>query len=291
MTKRENRTQTSMEKRLAPAVAALQGFCMAAGIWALASTMPMGGRAEALRWAVWVASLIGWALPTASNLRYWISHRKPSTGMALPALASLALPCGCALLYTQVPALVRVALWLALVVSCATIVVCAVWFGRFRSVCAHAAPVPPDAIIIVLGGTIRDGRPCLSLQLRLDEALRQWQEAPGRTLVLTGGAVPDDTLTEADYMARDLMARGVPADHLLLESQARNTTQNIRYSMDLLEQSGMSGTLCVLTSDYHLYRAVNEGRACGVELLPIPCPTPPKSRVQQWCREILAILY
>ena len=291
MTKNANRTQTSMEKRFAPAVAALQGFCVAAGIWALADTLPTGGFAAPTRYGIWVVSLIGWALPTASNLRYWISHRKPSMGMVLPALASLALPCGCALLYAQVPTVVRVALWLTLAVSCTPIAICAIWFGRFKSVCSHAAPVPPDAIIIVLGGTIRDGRPCLSLQLRLDEALRQWQEAPGRTLVLTGGAVPDDTLTEADYMARDLMARGVPDDRLLLETQARNTAQNIRYSMELLEHLGMSGTLCVLTSDYHLYRAVTEGRACGIELIPIPCPTPPKSRVQQWCREILAILF
>lgn len=280
-----------MEKRFAPAVAALQGFCVAAGIWALAGTLPAGGFAGTARCGIWVVSLIGWALPTASNLRYWVSHDKPSMGMVLPALASLALPCGCALLYARVSLVVRLALWLAFAASCATIVLCAVWFSRLKSVYSNPATVPSDAIIIVLGGTIRDGRPCLSLQLRLDEAWRRWQEAPGRTLVLTGGAVPDDTLTEADYMARDLVARGVPADHLLLESQARNTAQNIRYSMELLEQSGMSGTLCVLTSDYHLYRAITEGRACGIELVPIPCPTPPKSRVQQWCREILAILF
>lgn len=280
-----------MEKRFAPAVAVLQGFCVAAGIWALADTLPAGGFAGTARCGIWAVSLIGWALPTASNLRYWVSHGKPSMGMVLPALASLALPCGCALLYAQAPLVVRLALWLAFAASCATIALCAVWFSRLKSVYSNPATVPSDAIIIVLGGTIRDGRPCLSLQLRLDEAWHRWQEASGRTLVLTGGAVPDDTLTEADYMAHDLVARGVPADHLLLEPQARNTAQNIRYSMELLEQSGMSGTLCVLTSDYHLYRAITEGRAYGIELVPIPCPTPPRSRLQQWCREILAILY
>ncbi|MDO4537682.1 MAG: YdcF family protein, partial [Coriobacteriales bacterium] len=94
-----------------------------------------------------------------------------------------------------------------------------------------------------------------------------------------------------EVMARYLLEQGIPREQLLVERQARNTRENIAFSLDLVNTQGKSGELCVLTSDYHLYRARTMGRSCGVDLSPIPAITPKRSRLQQWCREVLTILY
>ena len=281
---------TPRERRMEPVTAITQAVCILAAVWMLWLVSPRKN------WLAWSAVLLCWALPTASNLRYAVSHRRANIGMMPLAMASLAGPAALALVFGEVGVIVRVVLWAILIGSCATIAILAVWFRRFRAMGSNAHAIQHDAIIVVLGGTIRDGKPCLTLQIRLDEALRLWQESPERKLLLTGGLVRGETRTEADYMAEYLVERGVPSTSLLLERKARDTRQNIRLSLELLREASPSGELpdeqlCVLTNDYHLYRAVAEGRAEGVELTPISCPTPPTSRLQQWSREVLAMYF
>jgi hypothetical protein len=126
--------------------------------------------------------------------------------------------------------------------------------------------------------------------LRLDVAFELTVDHPQRTLILTGGPLANGPGTEAEHMARYLIDKGLPSQQLLLEQQARNTRENISNSCVLATRESLSGQRCVLTSDYHLYRAVREGRAIGVELTPIPAPVPLPGRLQQWSREVLTIL-
>lgn len=280
---------TSWERRMLPVAAALQAACALAGLWMLWATTQVE---LGLAWGV---AFVGWVWPTWLNLRYLVSHRRAHVGIIPPAIASLALPTALALFCVETSALLTVILWGILVCSCAVIAVWAVWFYRFHKISSASHAVANDATIIVLGGIIKDGAPCLTLRIRLDEALRLWQESPTRRLLLTGGAVHGDTRSEADYMADYLIERGISWQSLLLEPRARDTSENIRFSVELLEaeagKTTANGQLCVLTNDYHLYRAVAEGKRLGIELVPICCPTPPTSRLQQWSREVLAILF
>ena len=279
------------EKQLEPVVAILQLGCMAAGAWMLAGAHGNG------REPLWLCALVAWLVPNVSNMRYWASHRKTSVGMVPPAVASLAPASLAALLWAGANDVLTGLLWAALAVSSGTIAVCTFWFGRLRSAYAHSEEPERTAVIIVLGGTIRNGMPCPTLVQRLVKAEELWQESPNRMLVLTGGPVPDDPSgkTEADYMADFLSLRGIPHTSMLLERKALDTAQNVRYSLARMEALPDAEELedrqhCVLTSNYHLYRAMEEGRALGVDLVPIACPTPPISRLQQWSREVLAIL-
>ena len=90
-----------------------------------------------------------------------------------------------------------------------------------------------------------------------------------------------------DYLIRS----GVDPQSLFLERAACNTAQNVRNSIEMLEEKGSSHQLCVLTSDYHIFRALREGRKHGVSLVPIACPTSKSSRLQQWSREVLTLLF
>ena len=61
-------------------------------------------------------------------------------------------------------------------------------------------------------------------------------------------------------MARMLAALGVPQRSLILEDQSRDTMENCRNAAALL---GGTGRVLVVTSDYHLRRAVMTGSARG----------------------------
>ena len=58
-------------------------------------------------------------------------------------------------------------------------------------------------------------------------------------------------------MADWLIAHGVEEGRVLLEDQADNTEENIRFSKELLAGQGidLTGSIAVVSSDYHLYRA------------------------------------
>ena len=110
-------------------------------------------------------------------------------------------------------------------------------------------------------------------------------------VVVTGGPTPDGSTTEAHEMARYLHEHGVGRACVLLEPTARNTRENIARSTELLDERGFSGQRCVVSSDYHLYRALRETRHLGQDLTPIAAPTPRASVAQQWCREVLTVWF
>ena len=58
-------------------------------------------------------------------------------------------------------------------------------------------------------------------------------------------------------MANWLMDHGIPEERIILEEQADNTEENIRFSKELLAGQGidLTGSIAVVSSDYHLYRA------------------------------------
>ncbi len=258
-----------------------------------------------LVWAVWVActvagvallwlhtepwALLAWMAPVVSNVIFFAQHRRVSVGMTPPAVASLAPAAASALLGTPT-GIVHTACVVALVLSGAVIALFGHWFARLWTASHRGATVAEDAVIIVLGGAVVGGRPRPTLALRLDTAGVLALGHPHRTLVLTGGPLHNGPGTEAQAMARYLRDKGIPTRQLLLEEAARNTRENIKNSCALVAGTGRDGQLCVLTSDYHLYRALREGRALGIELVPLPAPTPVGGRLQQWCREVLTIL-
>lgn len=65
-------------------------------------------------------------------------------------------------------------------------------------------------------------------------------------------------------MAELARGRGVPAEAILIEDQARNTSENIRFSYALLERSlGLASlrSVMLLTIHYHLRRAFLAARS------------------------------
>ena len=115
----------------------------------------------------------------------------------------------------------------------------------------------PVSAVIVLGAGVDGRTPSLSLRTRLDAALAYVRDKPEVPIVVSGSQGRGEEISEARCMYDWLTARGVPPERIILEEQADNTRENIRYSLALLSERGIdtANGIAVVSSDYHLCRA------------------------------------
>jgi len=105
---------------------------------------------------------------------------------------------------------------------------------------------------------------------------------------LSGGQGPDEDISEAEAMRRGMVASGIEAERLVLESSSTSTTENLQYSKDLLPKNVRR--VSIVTSDFHLYRARKEAKQLGLLTDAIPAETPLSGVLRFGIRERVAIL-
>jgi len=138
----------------------------------------------------------------------------------------------------------------------------------------------------VLGAQVQpDGTPSVQLEWRLEKALAEYQRDP-RTIVVCGARGTDEPVTEASVMKQWLAARGVSEDHILMDEDSFNTKENITHAAALLPQGQVQVT--IVTSDYHLPRAMAVARDLGLEPSGIGSPIKPEYWLKNHARETLA---
>ncbi|MGN0773994.1 MAG: YdcF family protein [Candidatus Ventricola sp.] len=119
-----------------------------------------------------------------------------------------------------------------------------------------------DAILLL--GYELDGQDRAAQELcqRVQAAASAYVQGQSRVIVACGGAAPGHDITEAAVMARLLREAGVPEAAVVLEDQSQNTMENMRFAAQKL--GGAKGRrVLVVTSDYHLRRAVMTARRVG----------------------------
>ena len=89
-----------------------------------------------------------------------------------------------------------------------------------------------------------------------------------------------------------LTAMGIEKDRIWMEEKATSTWENLRFSLDLIEEKTGSrpAKIGVLSSEYHLYRAGLFAKACGVEFIGVPARTTnPVLMVNYFLREVAGV--
>lgn len=154
---------------------------------------------------------------------------------------------------------------------------------------AEAHPPQPrtdSQVLIVLGCQVHaNGSPSVQLELRLTAALESWQSNP-RLIIVCGAQGADEPAPEGDIMRQWLLAQGVPEDQILSETASTNTRQNLKNAQALLPEGVTRVT--VVTSDYHLPRALAIARSLGLDADGIGSPCKPEYWVKNHAREVLA---
>ncbi len=141
-----------------------------------------------------------------------------------------------------------------------------------------AIPEAPRAdVIIMLGGGAYDQVPDLSgrgtpgpgTMERMVTAARL-QRRLGIPIIVSGGKVYRTSASIATVTRRFLIDLGIPADQILMEDQSRDTYENALFSKQICDRSGFRRPLLV-TSGFHLKRALYCFEAVGLAVTPFPC--------------------
>ena len=117
--------------------------------------------------------------------------------------------------------------------------------------------------IIVLGAQVREDGPSTVLKYRLDAAQEYLVNNSDTICIVSGGQGTNEPCTEAEAMAKYLMANGIEADRILLEDASRNTVQNIKNSKMLLNDS--YNGVGIVTNNFHMFRGIKLAEAQGLE--------------------------
>lgn len=155
-----------------------------------------------------------------------------------------------------------------------------------------AAQAPRDeyAAILVLGGILQpppqesNAPPELSAAVdRLWLAARLHRSGLAPRIVVSGGSRPSASgvvlVPEAESMKQVLVELGVPSGAIVAETRSLNTRENITESS---RKIGSGARVALVTSAFHMPRALSEARAAGLDAHAFPADflVPPDGRVQ-----------
>jgi uncharacterized SAM-binding protein YcdF (DUF218 family) len=119
--------------------------------------------------------------------------------------------------------------------------------------------------VVVLGAGLRGESPSLVLKNRLDAAAGYHKANPRAIIIVSGGKGSKDTIPASQVMARYLMEVGVPEDKIIEEDRSASTFENIKFSAEILAERFPEGCkTVVITSDFHIYRAVRFMEMAGL---------------------------
>ena len=121
--------------------------------------------------------------------------------------------------------------------------------------------------VIIHGAGLLDGeRVSKLLQDRLDKAIQIYRKDPTPPkLIPSGGKGSDETISEAEAMKRYLLQKGIPEEDILPEDQSKTTYENLKFSKQILDSMEGRKYAALVTSNYHVYRALRYCRKIGLK--------------------------
>ena len=149
---------------------------------------------------------------------------------------------------------------------------------------------PADAII-VLGAAAYDARPSPVFEERIRHGIDLYQRGLAKKLIFTGGYGGGGArFSESQVARRYALRQGVPAKAILIESASRNTQENLRQAV-LLMQANELHSAVIVSDPLHMSRALRISRELGIDALGSPTPTTRFRSVSTRWRFLLSEVY
>ena len=133
-------------------------------------------------------------------------------------------------------------------------IICAVRAVRHK-------PAYDKDYILILGCAFRkDGTLTPLLKGRCDRAIEFWKEQKEKTgkeavIIPSGGQGKDESMPEAEAMARYILSKGIPEECVMKEDQSKNTYQNMEFSKKLIDGKNPDAKVIFSTTNYHVFRS------------------------------------
>ena len=123
-----------------------------------------------------------------------------------------------------------------------------------------------DYVIIHGAGLIDGEKVSKLLQERLDKAIFVYRKDPSPTkLIPSGGKGSDEKISEAEAMKRYLLEQGIPESDIIMEDKSATTLENLKFSKDIIDSREGRKYTALVTSNYHVYRALRYCRKVGLK--------------------------
>lgn len=155
-----------------------------------------------------------------------------------------------------------------------TAVPCTSWWALWL---AGPWAEPDGEVLVVLAGDAPvTGIIGQSSYWRALYAVRVWRSKHYRTIVVAGGNGTGESVRDF------LICQAVPTSIIEVENRSSSTYENALSTADLLKR--LPGRKVLLTSDYHMRRALAVYKRLGIELVPCPIPDAIKHSGFWWNR-------
>ena len=142
--------------------------------------------------------------------------------------------------------------------------------------------------VLVLGAKANNGNLSKTLINRLDTTIEYLNKHKTTKAVLCGGKENNNEFSQAEYMQKYLIEKGIDKDRLILETKSKNTFENIKFALEKLDKK--PSEIMVISSSYHLFRAKLILYRFGVLAKTVPAKTPTGAFVSSYFRETFAVI-
>lgn len=161
----------------------------------------------------------------------------------------------------------------------------------FFMVKAANSPPSGECTVIVLGCKVRGETPSLMLHYRAMTAYRYLEANPGAVCIASGGQGADELISEAECIRRILVEKGIAEERIILEDKSTSTDENIRFSLQKMEEQGISGSIAIATNEFHQLRAHMIAEKYGLESFSLSSRTVAYLLPTYWLREWFGVCY
>lgn len=151
---------------------------------------------------------------------------------------------------------------------------------------------------VVLGAGLWGDRISLVLRKRLEKTVELADTIPDMQIIVSGGQGEDELISEAEAMKRYLVEHGIEESRVILEDKSRNTSENFDFSKAVLDEANAlelsihdeEPSVLVVTSDFHLFRALRLAEKKGMTVDGVASETPMSVYLNYLAREYLAVI-
>ena len=148
-----------------------------------------------------------------------------------------------------------------------------------------------DYIIIHGSGLIRGKEVSKLLSDRIDKAIEVYHRAPTSPIMIpSGGKGRDEAISEAEAMKAYLIEHGIPQEHIIAEDKSATTRENLIFSKRIIESREGSRYTALVTSNYHVWRALSICRDLDFECTGIGAHVAPYYWPSAVIREFVALI-
>lgn len=142
--------------------------------------------------------------------------------------------------------------------------------------------------VLVLGAKANNGNLSKTLINRLDTTVEYLNKYKTAKAILCGGKENNNELSQAEYMQKYLIEKGIAKERLITETSSKNTYENIKFALEKLDKK--PSEIMVISSSYHLFRAKFILYRFGILARTVPAKTPGGAILSSYMRETFAVV-